>query len=433
MRIATTHRNTDFDALASVMAATLIYPDTVAVIPAAVNPNIKAFLSIHKDLFSIWPPAEVDLDAVDELIVVDVNRWARLDGLHALKDRTDLTIRLWDHHEIPGDIVAHHVCQEPMGATVTLMMRTIKKRRLLLTPIQATLFLAGIYEDTGNLTFTGTRAEDAYAAAYLLDRRADLGLLNTFLKPAYGAKQKEVLYEMLQEAQRETINGHAVSIRHLTITGHVDRLALVVGMYREIMNVDAAVGIFTDAQKLRSMIIARSDVDGIDVGAVMKRLGGGGHPGAGSAVLKNADPEAIDGKIRELIAGSSQHTVQISDLMSFPVFSIHAGTTMREAAAILRDKGCTGMPVVNGDNRIVGMLSRRDFRKIKNEKRLEAPVKAFMSQQVTTIGPGVNPIVAARLMVKQDIGRLPIVENDRLIGIVTRSDLMIYFYDLLPD
>jgi len=36
-------------------------------------------------------------------------------------------------------------------------------------------------------------------------------------------------------------------------------------------------------------------------------------------------------------------------------------------------------------------------------------------------------------MVKHDIGRLPVVENNRIIGIVTRSDAMLYFYDLLPD
>ena len=51
MIIATTHQNTDFDGLASVIAATLIYPDCVPVLPAQVNPNLKPFLSIHKDLF----------------------------------------------------------------------------------------------------------------------------------------------------------------------------------------------------------------------------------------------------------------------------------------------------------------------------------------------------------------------------------------------
>ena len=50
-----------------------------------------------------------------------------------------------------------------------------------------------------------------------------------------------------------------------------------------------------------------------------------------------------------------------------------------------------------------------------------------------TIEPGKSPIQAARIMVRHDIGRLPVVENGRIIGIITRSDAMLYFYDLLPD
>ena len=46
---------------------------------------------------------------------------------------------------------------------------------------------------------------------------------------------------------------------------------------------------------------------------------------------------------------------------------------------------------------------------------------------------GRSPMQAARMMVKHDIGRLPVLENDRIIGIVSRSDAMLYFYDLLPD
>jgi CBS domain-containing protein len=60
-------------------------------------------------------------------------------------------------------------------------------------------------------------------------------------------------------------------------------------------------------------------------------------------------------------------------------------------------------------------------------------VKAFMSREPVTIGPGISPVAAARLMVKHDVGRLPVVEDDRVIGIVTRSDVMMYFYDLMPD
>ena len=42
-------------------------------------------------------------------------------------------------------------------------------------------------------------------------------------------------------------------------------------------------------------------------------------------------------------------------------------------------------------------------------------------------------MAAARLMVKHDVGRLPVIEDGKIIGIVTRSDTMLYFYDLLPD
>ena len=40
---------------------------------------------------------------------------------------------------------------------------------------------------------------------------------------------------------------------------------------------------------------------------------------------------------------------------------------------------------------------------------------------------------AAKIMVKNDVGRLPVVQDGRIIGIITRSDSMMYFYDLLPD
>jgi CBS domain-containing protein len=56
-----------------------------------------------------------------------------------------------------------------------------------------------------------------------------------------------------------------------------------------------------------------------------------------------------------------------------------------------------------------------------------------MSPRVLTIAPGESLTQAAKLMVKYDVGRLPVVHNDRIIGILTRSDVMRYLYDLMPD
>ncbi len=432
MHIITTHKNTDFDALASAVAAALVYPGALPVIPRAVNHNVKRFLSIHKDVFNIHQVKDIDLNAVTRLTVVDVNVWNRLDQMGSLKEKKDLEIHVWDHHAIEGDIRADWVCQEEVGAAVTLLVRRLKEEKKTLTPIHSTLFLTGLYEDTGNLMFPSTRPEDARAAAYLLERKADLNVVGALLRPGYGAKQKDILYEMLKGARRSRIDGHNISIKRINISGHVDSLSVVVHMYREIMNVDAAFGIFncTDADKV--MVIGRSNIEGLNVGAVMRNLGGGGHPGAGSAMLKSVNPEAVENMLREMIRGTRLVSVRISDLMSFPVFSVAPSTTMDDAGRMLREMGCTGLPVVE-DDRIVGVISRRDFKKMKQKKGGGAPVKAFMSTKVLSISPEKNPMHAVAVMVRHDIGRLPVVEDGKVVGIITRSDAMRYFYDLLPD
>ena len=132
---------------------------------------------------------------------------------------------LWDHHMNGGDIIPDWKCQEAMGANITLMIRQLKKERKILTPIQTTLFLTGLYEDTGNLTFSSTQAEDAHAAAYLMERKADLNVVESLLRPGYGRKQKDVLFEMLKSVNRmkTSISGSAwrnrpCSIRSTCVT-----------------------------------------------------------------------------------------------------------------------------------------------------------------------------------------------------------------------
>ncbi len=432
MHVVTTHKNTDFDGFASVVAVNLLFPEAYALLPKTLNPNVKAFLSIHKDLFKTHTCGEIDLKRIQRLIVVDTSSWNRLDRLDGLKNRKDLDIQVWDHHIERGTICADQSCIEPVGATTTLLVRELKRQHKLLTPMQATLLIAGIYEDTGNLTFPATTAEDAYAAGWLLERKADLNILNSFLRPAYSETHKAILFKMLQHAKRTKIKGHCISINQVPIDGHVDNLAVVVRMYLEILNVDAAFGVFAESQKNRCTVIGRSQVESINVGSLMRSMGGGGHPRAGSAQIKGASPEAVERWILELVRGNQQASVQISDLMSFPVQTVTAETSMEEVALILRTRGITGIPVVDGE-RLVGMISRRDFRKMRKEAQIRSPVRAFMTADVLTVEPGKSPTQAAQLMVRHDIGRLPVVKDDQVIGIITRSDVMRYFYDLLPD
>jgi len=297
MHIVTTHKGTDFDALASVVAANLLYPDVTAVLPAALNPNVRAFLSLHRGLFDYCTPEKVNTDAVDRLTVVDTNHWDRLDRMDPLKEKQGLEIILFDHHGSPGNIEPVWQCCEEMGANITLMLRYLKLRQRPITPIQASLFLAGLYEDTGNLTFPSTRAEDAHAVGFLLENGADLNILNAFIRPVYGQKQKNVLFRMLQNDERTLLGGYTVSINRMRVRGYVSNLAVVVQMYRQILNVDAAFGVFA-LEGDRCLVIGRSNTAGINVASIMRHMGGGGHPGAGSAMQISTTAANVEKLIR---------------------------------------------------------------------------------------------------------------------------------------
>ena len=210
MEIITTHKNVDFDALASVVAAKHLYPEARLVLPRSINANVRAFLSIHKDLFPFIPPTEVRHDEVSRLIVVDANRWERLDGMDPLMNRPDLEVHLWDHHPDIGDIFPCQGKQALLGSAATLLVQELERRRAPIDPIHATLFLAGIYEDTGHLTFPCTRPDDARAAAFLLEVDADLSVIQTALRPGYGPQHKEILTRLLESASRTNMNGHVV-------------------------------------------------------------------------------------------------------------------------------------------------------------------------------------------------------------------------------
>jgi len=432
MIIITTHKGTDFDALASLVAASLLYPGSKPVLPTSINENLKAFLSIHKDLFDLYSPKDIIVEDVKTLVVVDTHSWNRIEGMESLKDKKDLEIIIWDHHT-NGDIETQQKNIKETGAAITPLVKELEKQKIMITPIQATLFLMGLYEDTGNLTFPSTSSEDAYAAGFLLERKADLHILATFLRQAYGKKQKNILFEMIQKARRLEVSGFTISIVKMDIKGRVQNLAMVLQMYREIVNVDAAFGIFQDIEQKKCVVIGRSSIDEINIGLLMRSLGGGGHPGAGSALLKAANPDTIKQVLVELISGNQHSSIMLSDIMSYPVVTVSDDTTMEEAAMILRDMGCTGLPAVDSENHVTGMISRRDLRKIRKSKHMQAPVKAFMSRDIKTISHDRSVIEAAKLMIKHDIGRIPVMQGNKIVGIITRSDAMMYFYDLLPD
>jgi len=83
-----------------------------------------------------------------------------------------------------------------------------------------------------------------------------------------------------------------------------------------------------------------------------------------------------------LISENQQATVQISDLMSYPVVTVSPNIKMTQVQDILGEKGHTGLPVLD-EGRLVGIISKRDFSKAKKTSALNAPVRAFMTTKIS--------------------------------------------------
>lgn len=428
MQIAATHTNTDFDALASLVAATYLYPAATGVLPTKLRRNVRQFLALHRDLFKICSIRELDLEEVTGLIVVDTNHWDRLEQLGTLRQQDDLAVVLWDHHLQGTNIEASWKCQEPAGSTITLMLREMKSRDCVFPPMHATLFLMGIYEDTGSLGYPSTTADDAHAAGYLLENGADLNVATSYLSQAFDDGHTEVLAKMLDSSPPVTLAGYEVGVLLVPIDSSLSMLSSVVSRYKDIKGLDAAIGVFATCSD-RCLVIGCAAAQEIDIGEIMRKLGGGGHAGAGSAMVKSEAAEAVRDKVMALITGQlSKPRTWVRHIMSQPEALVPPTTPIREVRSMVEGARSRTVLVLD-DGKFSGMVSKEECRKARTDIQLKAPVKAFMRTQVPLLHPDDPPREALRLMTEAETAILPVVEDGSLIGIVTRADLVLHLYE----
>jgi acetoin utilization protein AcuB len=117
------------------------------------------------------------------------------------------------------------------------------------------------------------------------------------------------------------------------------------------------------------------------------------------------------------IAPLAMTAAPVATWMSSPVHTVAPRTLVADAVTLLRRHGIRHLPVLEGD-RIVGVVTDRDLRGAAPG----TPVEAVMSRPVTVVAPRSGIDRAARLLFDQRIGCLPVVEDGRLVGILTQTD-----------
>ena len=118
--------------------------------------------------------------------------------------------------------------------------------------------------------------------------------------------------------------------------------------------------------------------------------------------------------------------MKLRDIMAHPVVRIHPEESVAVAARTLARYNIGMLPVCGGDGRICGVVTDRDLvtRCIASGRQPAAtPVREVMTTQVVSVRPDMDAAAAAYLMGKQQIRRLPVVENGRICGMVSLGDL----------
>ncbi len=427
MQIVTTHTGTDFDALASMVACTFLYPESVGVLPSRVNPEVKRFMSVHAHILRIRPRKDFDLDGVTSLIVVDANNWQRLDRMDVLSKKDDLDVVCWDHHMEGVTIQSGETHREEVGAAVTLLLEEMQRRDTPFSPIHATLFLLGIYSDTGCLRYPSVTARDAAMVSFLIENGADLNMVSAYLDDSVDDAHAEVFRKMLEESEILDVDTVRIGLCALYINNGLTSLARVVSKYREFKGVDAAFGVFqADSQK--SMVIGRSRPGLVDVGQIMRVLGGGGHTGAGSAIIRGECPQVAAQQVRALLAQGCHKPVAVETIMSSPdKYRVDAGATMETAAQILADNNVSGLMVCEG-NELLGGLSAQVCAKAGKDGRLGVPVKGYAKRQIPKLMPSASYREAMCLMAEASEGIIAVVDAEELVGVVSQVDLLLQVY-----
>lgn len=426
MEIITSHNALDFDGLASMVAANKLYPGAIKVFSGTVSRNIKKFMALYKDLLLIRTPKDINLDLVKKMIIVDTASANRLARLKKLALNPNIERHVYDHHPSSADDVTATFKEIHMlGAATTILVEMIIERDIDISTFEATIFALGIYEDTGSLQFPSTTGRDARAVSYLIDKGANLAIVSEFMDHPFTVEQRELLQVLLTNAKYYDIKNFNIVISSSETPEFISGLDIVTYRLFEVENSDA---IFTvSLMDGKIYIVARSRSNAIKVNDILKTLGGRGHDKAASAVVKNRTMEEVIADIINIMEDIINPGLIAADIMSSPVKTIPVSVSMEEAGSIMLRYGHTGMPVVDGQ-KTIGIISRRDVDKARIHGLGHAPVKGFMTSDVRFVLASTPVVEIQRLMIEEDIGRLPVMEDGKLLGIVSRTDILRTFH-----
>jgi len=418
MELILSHINLDLDGLASMLIAKKLYPDARLVFSGSLNTNVKDLVGLYQHYLNIYKASEIKMKHISKLIIVDTSS---LDKIGKFKEicNDDLEIIVYDHHKIKEDNKIRDkgiVKSSNYGSNTTFLLEELIKKegRVEFKPYEPSIFMMGIYEDTGSLSFTNTTVNDIKMAAFLLENGANLKMVNEYIRKSLEEKQIKIFLDLMQTGEVELFSFDSVFFGKYYTDDFIAGFDVIVNKIKDLEGVSGAFVLCGNDEK--SYLIGRSSTINIRVNEVMKKFGGGGH-------------EKIYSEMKNYVISNLKSNKLAKDIMQKPVKTVTKKSKLKDAYKTIIRFAYGGLPVVE-NGKIVGLITRREIDKAMMHGFGNAPVKAYMAFDAITVKPDCPMEILKKIMIENDIGRVPVVnENGKILGIVTRTDILRNIYE----
>jgi tRNA nucleotidyltransferase (CCA-adding enzyme) len=426
MELIVSHINADFDAFASMVAAKKLYPDAEPVFPGSQEKKLRKFI----EAFDPMPAKRIkniDLSAVDGLIVVDAKSPDRIGPLAELLKRPGIKVSVYDHHvHREEDIHGSLEVIEEVGATATIFSEILKDRELIPTPMEATILVLGIYEETGNLMFPSTTERDLRAAAWLLRCGASLNIVSTYLKTELSRAEVDLLNQLSHNSTEMAISGMRVLVSKASIDKYHGDAAHLAHRMIDMEHTDAVVLLLRMQDKV--LIVGRSRAPEINVAEVLEEFGGGGHPTAASATIKEQPLEVIEERLTGLLRSFAKPGKFASDIMTRPVITIEDDSIIDMVEDEMTRRGVNVLPV-QSDGKYAGIITREEVEKAIFHGFKNKSVVDFMTTDAETATRYTPVREVETIMIEKNQRFVPVVEDGEIKGAITRTDILRSMYE----
>ena len=423
MNIAFGHTNLDFDCLGSLILIKKLFPDYRLVRSSRIHPATQNMYDYYESYFDFLIPKDISGEKIENIIIVDTCMSGRVSEYFSHIRNSQPAILIYDHHQVENcDILDARLEKGNYGANTSFLGMMAMQKGAILEPEEATIALTGIYADTGRLIYENVTRADYEVSAWLLDMGASLRLVKSFLETVNEDKQIEVLNQI--QPTIHSIQGNMILMSYLELEENVSGLSAVVEKIMDTRNPDAYFSIFSIPKDMTILLIARSQKRSIDLDMLLSVYGGGGHQLAASAKIPGRDGKKFYDDFRYFLDYALEPAVRVRDIMTKNVFTIHETTSLMDASMFLERVDLTACPVVDKEGDVTGLISLRDIMKGRKQGKMQAPVKAFMSRPVISAGSKATIREIERAFYKHKISHLPILDEGKLQGIVTRWDYL---------